>query len=134
MFLNDFDQLLSAAHQQDQPQRLLFVFVRAELPDAPTDTQRQRHASRVGGTLTPVLCVDKLPGEIADFDALARESAATGQSWDLVFVAALDGRDGRAPAAEAADPHLRGMVQAIGQGQVSRYAAFDPHGDPVRFY
>ena len=134
MLLSDFDQLLSAAHQQPDPQRLLFVFVRAELPEAATEEQRERHAGRVGGTLTPVLCVDKLPGEIAGFAALASESAATGQPWDLVFVAAMGGRDGHAPSTEAAEPHLRGMLQAIGLGQVSRYAAFDMQGNPVQFY
>ncbi|HCT26320.1 MAG TPA: ribonucleotide reductase subunit alpha, partial [Stenotrophomonas sp.] len=42
MMMNDFQQLLHAAAQQAEPQRLLFVFVRAELPESPTDDQRDR--------------------------------------------------------------------------------------------
>ena len=97
MMLNDFDGLLDAARQQAEPQRLLFVFARADLPESPTDDQHARHAQGEGGTLTPVLCVDKAPGEIASFTALAAESAQAGMAWDVVFVAALEGRAGIAP-------------------------------------
>lgn len=134
MALTDFDGLLQAARTQPEPQRLLFVFVRAELPESPTADQHARHARREGGTLGPVLCVDKLPAEVASFHALQVESANTGIDWDLVFVAAQDGRAGVAPSSDEAAQPLRLMVNAINDGQVGRFAAFDRDGEPVQFY
>ena len=134
MMMNDFQQLLHAAGQQAEPQRLLFVFVRAELPESPTSDQRDRHDRREGGTLSPVLCVDKLPAEVASFQALAAESTTTGIDWDLDFVAALDGRAGFAPNSDEAARPLQLMVNAIHDGQIGRFAAFDRGGEPVQFY
>lgn len=134
MMLNDFDALLNAARNQPEPQRLLFVFVRVELPESPTADQRDRHARGEGGTLGPVLCVDKLPGEVPSFTALLQESEHTNISWDLVFVAAQDGRAGVAPSSDEAAQPLRLMVNAINDGQIHRFAAFDRDGDPVQFY
>lgn len=134
MMMNDFQQLLHAAGEQAEPQRLLFVFVRAELPESPTSDQRDRHDRREGGTLSPVLCVDKLPAEVPSFQALAGESTTTGIDWDLVFVAALVGRGGFAPNSDEAARPLRLMVNAIHDGQIGRFAAFDRGGEPVQFY
>lgn len=134
MMLSDFNDLLSASAQQTEPQRLLFVFVKAELPESPTADQHARHDNGEGGTLTAVLCVDKAPQDITSFAALAAESAATGQAWDLVFVAALDGRAGIAPSSDEAAQPLRLMVNAVNDGQISRFAAFDRDGTPVQFY
>ena len=47
-----FRQLLQAAAAQPDPQRLLFVFAAAELPDDPTPAQRERFAAGEGGALT----------------------------------------------------------------------------------
>ncbi|HDS0948284.1 TPA: ribonucleotide reductase subunit alpha [Stenotrophomonas maltophilia] len=134
MMMNDFQQLLHAATEQAEPQRLLFVFVRADLPESPTGDQRERHDRREGGTLSPVLCVDKLPGEVPSFQALASESTHTGIEWDLVFVAAMDGRAGFAPNSDEAARPLQLMVNAIHDGQIGRFAAFDRSGEPVQFY
>jgi len=134
MTLTDFDGLLQAARNQPEPQRLLFVFVCAELPESATADQYGRHERREGGTLRPVLCVDKLPTEVASFRALDDESASTGIAWDLVFVAALDGRGGMAPSNDEAAQPLRLMVNTINDGQVNRFAAFDRDGEPVQFY
>jgi len=134
MMLSDFNDLLHAAGQQAEPQRLLFVFVKADLPESPTADQHARHSSGEGGTLSPVLCVDKAPEEIASFQALASEAARTGLGWDLVFVASLDGRAGVAPSSDEAAQPLRLMVNAVNDGQISRFAAFDGDGTPVQFY
>ncbi|MBK0013640.1 ribonucleotide reductase subunit alpha [Stenotrophomonas sp. S41] len=134
MMMNDFQQLLHAAGEQAEPQRLLFVFVRADLPEAPTTDQRERHDRREGGTLSPVLCVDKLPAEVPSFQALATESTRTGIDWDLVFVAAMDGRAGFAPNSDEAARPLQLMVNAIHDGQIGRFAAFDRSGEPIQFY
>ncbi len=55
---------------------LLFVFMRAELPEDNTPEQRQRFAAGAGGALVPLMCVDKTPGELSTFAALAEESYA----------------------------------------------------------
>jgi hypothetical protein len=134
MMLSNFDDLLRAAGEQAEPQRLLFVFVRAALPESPTSDQHERHAQGEGGTLTPVLCVDKAPHEITSFSALVSESSNTGLAWDLVFVAAMEGRAGIPPSNDEAAQPLRLMVNAINEGQISRFAAFDREGDPIQFY
>ncbi|MBS7691102.1 hypothetical protein I0E98_14100 [Pseudomonas lalucatii] len=57
---------------------MLLMFVAAELPEDATDQERQRHAEQQGGSLKPVLCVDKLPSELVDFAGLLAESSHTG--------------------------------------------------------
>lgn len=42
MDISSFDDLLRAAQQQPEPQRLLFVFASADLPDHSTPEQRAR--------------------------------------------------------------------------------------------
>ena len=131
--LADFDQLLLAARNQPEPQRLLLVFVRRELGTHATPAQRASFDNGQGGHLRPCLCVDKLPGEIASFAALASESERTGQPWDIVFVGSLDGRGGVAPNSDEADQPLRFMINAINDGRVGELAAFDRSGQPLRF-
>lgn len=133
MSLATFQDLLDAARRQPEPQRLLFVFARVDLPEHATDDQRQRYEQREGGTISPSLCVDKAPAEITSFDALAAESATTGQSWDIVFVGSLAGRAGIAPSTDEAAQPLRFMVNAINNGRVSDFAAFDRNGDVLQF-
>ena len=78
--------------------------------------------------------MDKTPDEIEDFAQLVQESTQTGLSWDIVFVTSLSGRAGIAPnSGEAAQP-LRFMVNAINQGRVSEFAAFDHSGNVLQFY
>src|SRR3546814_3094688 len=100
MSLANFRDLLDAARRQSEPQRLLFVFARVDLPEHATEEQRLRHERREGGTISPCLCVDKAPSEIASFEALATASATTGQDWDIVFVGSLSGRAGVAPSTD----------------------------------
>ena len=133
MILATFQDLLDAAHRQPEPQRLLFVFARVDLPEHATDDQRQRYEQREGGTISPCLCVDKAPPEITSFAALAAESAATGQDWDIVFVGSLAGRAGVAPNPDEAAQPLRFMVNAINNGRVSDFAAFDRNGEVLQF-
>src|SRR5437763_15902630 len=53
--ISSFDDLLRVARQQAEPQRLLFVFVGAELPEDSTSEQRQRFAAGAGGALVPLM-------------------------------------------------------------------------------
>jgi hypothetical protein len=134
MNITHFDDLLQAARQQPEPQRLLFVFVAAELPSDATEAERQRFEQAGGGALKPVLCVDKLPSELGGFDALAEESARTGIDWDLVFAAGLSGRAGITPSADEAEQPLKMMVGAIETGSIGQFLAFDRQGQTVAFY
>jgi len=134
MDITCFADLLSAAQQQAEPQRLLMVFVSAELPEDATAAEQQRHAEGEGGSLRPVLCVDKLPAEVSDFAGLLEESARTGMSWDLVFTAGLAGRGGHAPSSDEAEQPLKMMVGAIESGSIGNFIAFDRDGQAVSFF
>ena len=100
--ISTFDDLLQAARLQPERQRLLFVFAVAELPEDCTAAQRARFEAGEGGALTPLMCADKTPEEISAFHALVEESRRFGREWSVVFVAALSGRNGRAPSSEDA--------------------------------
>ena len=134
MDIHSFNDLLNAARAQTEPQRLLFVFVSAELPDDATDSEKQRHAQGQGGSLRPVLCVDKLPAEVLDFASLRSESERTEMQWDLVFAAGLSGRGGHPPSADEAEQPLKMMVGAIETGSIGNFIAFDRQGLAVSFY
>lgn len=131
--LGDFDQLLQAARQQDEPQRLLFVFVERQLGEHASPVQRASFARSEGGYLQACLCVDKPPDEITGFAALVAESERTGQHWDIVFVGSLEGPGGIAPNSDEADQPLRFMVNAINDGRVGEFAAVDRGGNALRF-
>jgi len=129
MQLSNFSDFLAAARAQPEAQRLLFVFAVAELPQAHTPGQARRFEEGRGGALSPVMCVDKGLDELADFAVLADESRATGQPWDMVFVAALAGEQ----QASGIDRGLKMMIDAVHRGAIERFLAFDPQGDAVRF-
>ncbi|MBT0961039.1 ribonucleotide reductase subunit alpha [Denitromonas iodatirespirans] len=133
MELTHFNDFLTVAAQQTEPQHLLFVFATAALPAEHTDEEARRFAEGQGGTLTPVMYVDKAQPEVADFDSLVAESKHTGRDWQIVFVAALDGHRGQPLGSEAAQPALELMVKHIENGQIERFLAFDKTGRPVRF-
>ena len=133
MSIASFDDLLRAAAEQPQPQRLLFVFATAGVDADATTEQRARFESGQGGTLTPLMCVDKLPGELASFDALLEESRQLDQAWDMVFVAALPGSGGTSPTSQQAEAPLQRMVDSIKSGSIGGFIPFDPQGQPVQF-
>jgi len=133
MTISSFDDLIRAAGQQPQPQRLLFVFTTAELPDDATPEQRERFQAGAGGTLTPLMCVDKAPDELPSFQALLDESHSAGPAWDIVFVAALSGSVGRSPRAADAEAPLQRMVESIKAGRIGGFIPFDVRGQPVSF-
>ncbi len=130
--LADFEALLQAARQQDEPQRLLFVFARKQLDQYATAEQRERFERGEGGHLQPCLCVDKVPDEVASFAALSAESERTGLHWDIVFVGCLPGRGGKAADSDETDRTLHFMVNAIIEGRVDEFAAFNRAGHALR--
>ena len=133
MTIANFDDLLRAATEQPEPQRLLFVFATAGVDADATAEQKARFEAGQGGTLTPLMCVDKLPGELASFDGLLEESRAFDQAWDMVFVAALPGQGGASPTSEQAEAPLQRMVDAIKSGSIGGFVPFDAKGQPVQF-
>jgi len=133
MNITCFDDLLRAARAQPEPQRLLFVFAGAELPEDSTPEQQQHFAAGAGGALAPLMCVDKTPDELDTFATLVEESRDAGPRWAIVFVAGLAGRAGIAPTHEDAHAPLTRMVGAIKSGQIESYLPFDRGGLPVQF-
>lgn len=133
MTISSFDDLLHAAREQALAQRLLFVFATAGVPDDATPEQRARFEAGQGGTLTPLMCVDKTPDELASFETLLEQSREFGQAWDIVFVAALSGSDHTPPTPADAEAPLQRMVDAIKAGRIGSYIPFDATGLPVQF-
>ena len=128
-----FDLLLQAAASQPEPQRLLFVFTAAELPADATPEQRERFRAGVGGTLTPLACVDKSVDELASFDALVDESRHASPPWQVVFIAALSGQAGRPPSSALVDSALQAMVNNVRAGRFRGYLALSASGEQLTF-
>jgi hypothetical protein len=133
MTIDSFTALLNAARTQAQPQRMLFAFARAELPDGAGSAEKSAFAERRGGALAPVMCVDKTLDELGTFADLVAESRHTGKDWDIVFVTSMSGRDGKAPASSEAEAPLNMMVTYIHTGEVGRFLAFAKDGELVQF-
>lgn len=131
MTISSFDELMLEARRQIEPQRLLFVFSRAELPEAASPVQRAHFDAGIGGALIPLMYVDKAPHELDTFSALVEEARQFGREWVVVFVAALAGRRGLAPTSEEVEASLLGMVESIKAGRVASFIPFDRHGQPV---
>lgn len=129
--ISSYTDLLKAANGEPNPQRFLFVFCRAELPDDASAAEKAAFANGEGGALTPVVCVDKTPEEASDFDALVEESRQTGQAWDVVFIAAMSGRGGMKPSSDEAQQPLTMMVESIRLGHVGNYLPLDRSGQSV---
>ena len=131
MNISSFEDLLHAARQQPEPQRLLFVFADVELPDDSTAEQRARFQAGEGGTFVPLMSVDKKPEELDTFGALVEESRQFGRDWAVVFVAGLSGRNGCAPTSNEADQSLQQMIEAIKTGAFGAFMPFDRRGNPL---
>ncbi len=131
MIISGFQNLLDAARRQPEPQRLLFVFVRAELPENASAEEKRTFENGQGGALTPVMYVDKKTNEIQSFAELVEESRHTGQSWDMVFVGCLSGQGDREPSDEATQQALETMVKSIQGGVVKHLLIYRPDGQQV---
>lgn len=129
--IDSYSSFIAMANAQPEPQRLLWIFARAELPNGYTETQKQHYEAGRGGALEPVLCVDKLPAEVADFASLVAESAHTGVDWDIAFVASMAGRAGIAPNSDEAIQPMRLMLNKIQSGMIAEFLTFDKQGELV---
>ena len=124
----NFDDLLQAARQQAQPQRLLMVFTSAELPDDCTPQQRQDFEAGHGGALVPAMYADKSPDEIQSFAALKLESGQFQSQWHVVFVASLSGANNTPPSSSDVEQTLERMVESVKLGALDNMVAFDTSG------
>ena len=132
--INNYESLLTAAKQQAEPQRLLFVFLQSSLPDEHDETEANNFQAGQGGSLQPVMCVDKTLDELGSFEDLVAESKHTGQAWQIVLIAALSGKNGRLPSSDDAEKSLKMMVHSVESGgDLSRFMAFDNEGHPLEF-
>ena len=145
---SSFDQLLRSAAAQPEPQRLLFVFAVAALPDDASPAQRDRFAAGSGGTLEPVICVDKSLNELVSFEALVAESRMLAQTrqtdedcedreggaaWQVVFAAGLSGCDGQSPSAGQVQRALQMMVERVRSGMIGAFLALNRSGETLEF-
>lgn len=132
--ISNYQTLLTVGRQQTEPQRFLFVFLQAVLPDDHNDADKQRYDSGSGGELQAIMCVDKDLIELTDFDDLVKESAQMEQDWSMVLIACLSGHNGVPPTASEAEQPLKMMVQAVQNGaDLSKYLAFDRQGTLLHF-
>jgi len=131
MTISNFDDLIQAARQQAQPQRLLMVFTCAELPDDCTPQQRQEFEAGGGGALVPTMCADKSPDEIQSFADLKLESGQFQSQWHVVFVAALSGANDAPPSSSDIEQSLDRMVESIKLGALDNMIAFDTSGSAI---
>jgi hypothetical protein len=131
MNISNFDDLLAAARQQAQAQRLLLVFATAELPDDATAEQRAEFEQGGGGALVPAMCVDKAASEIIDFASVKRESTQFDTPWQILFASSLSGAGDQAPPDEQIQAALQRMIDAIKLGMFANMLAFDEAGHTV---
>ncbi|MDI9244132.1 ribonucleotide reductase subunit alpha [Marinobacter sp. CHS3-4] len=129
--ISSYSDLIQVSRTQQELQRLLFVFCRAELPDQASPEERASFERGEGGALTPVVCVDKTPDEAAEFSVLVEESKATGQSWDIVFVATMSGHGGFEPSSDQAQQPLNMMVESIRLGHISNFLPLNTKGEAI---
>jgi len=116
--ISTFTELLTAAIEQDEPQRLLFLFAKTESEDPENSDQH--------GTLSPVMCVDKLPEDIESFTTLTAEADSISTDWDFLITVGLAGKGGMPPTEEEAEPFLNKMANDLTTGQsMSQYLVFD---------
>ncbi|MCC5853531.1 MAG: ribonucleotide reductase subunit alpha [Alkalimonas sp.] len=131
--IENYAQFIQMASSQAEPQRLLFVLTKMQLPKDATAEQKARFEQGEGGYLESVLCVDKLPEDVRDFAAFVEESKQTELEWDIAFITSMEGRGGFAPNSDEAVQPLKLMVQRIEAGQVANFLAVNKQGELLQF-
>ncbi len=124
-----FDELIEMAHKQPEPQRILFVFSKIEYREGHGPNDENPDFS-----IEPRMYNDKRLDEITNFQALVEETVKDGFDWQIVFAAGLGGSDGILPSLSVTDQHLQKMVDAIYQGVIQHFAAYDRNGNKVELF
>lgn len=121
-----FNDLLEMSNEQLDPQRLLFLFAKAN------ESKKKRKRDDKKGTITPTMVVDKLPEDIKDFSSLVNEADSLSKDWDFMFVASLGGEMGKPPTPEDAEPFLNKMTNDVVAGtNIHGYVVFDRQQNPI---
>jgi hypothetical protein len=123
-----FEKMLAAAKAQPEPQRLLFMLAKSEIDSSDEETG-------IKGTISPVMCVDKLPEELTSFENFVSEADKISSDWDMIFMAGVGGENQQMPTPEEAEPILNKMVDDLMSGQdLSRYLVIDRSNQPVDIF
>ncbi|NHH88801.1 ribonucleotide reductase subunit alpha [Pseudoalteromonas sp. MB47] len=112
--MSKFQELLSMARYQPEQVKLLMLFTKANVENSHNDVNK--------GVIEPVMCVDKLPDELLDYETLCREADAINKEWDLVFITSI------AASVEASliDKSMKSMVSDVQTGQnTAMYVVLD---------
>lgn len=137
MNIEHFDDLLRAARAQPDPQCLLLLFVRVELPEGSSEAERADFEAGQGGALVPLMSVD-LPPErlaaLAGFEDLRAEADRHGEGWQMVLACALGGHAGRAPDDAAVAAALERLLQRVAAGEIGGLIPFNRDGEALRLY
>lgn len=124
--IENFNDLLAQSTQQGDAQRLLLLFAATDV------VKKTKKRDEKKGTLSPVMCVDKLPSEIESFQALVAEADSITPNWDMLLIAGLSGEGDTPPTTEEAEPYLNKMANDLSSGQdLSRYVIFDRQENPI---
>lgn len=134
MSIENYADLITTAKNETNPQRLLFVFAKAVLPDDATPEEKAAFEKGEGGALDPILCVDKTPEEAASFATLVAEAETTGHSWDVAFISAMSGHAGQALNSDKCVQPLNMMVEQIRLGKISQFLAISRDGELIEIY
>jgi hypothetical protein len=126
--------MLASARQQPEPQRFLFVFLDAVLPEEHTPEEAFLFSQGQGGELQPVMNLTRGLDELTTFKNLAADIAQKEQGWQIVLVACVSGENSKEPTAEEVAGPLQVLEHAIRMGgDISAYTAFDRDGEQVQF-
>ena len=121
-----FKDLLKMTSEQAQPQRLLLLFANAESINHKKSKKHQR------GTISPVMCVDKLASDLTTFASLVKEADTIEKKWNFVFISSLSGENNLPPTSEEAEPFLNKMANDIESGnEIGRYVILDRDENPI---
>jgi len=134
MSIENYADLITTAKNETNPQRLLFVFAKAVLPDDATPEEKAAFEKGEGGALDPILCVDKTPEEAASFATLVAEAETTGHSWDVAFISAMSGHAGQTLNSDECVQPLNMMVEQIRLGKISQFLAISRDGELIEIY
>jgi hypothetical protein len=127
LMISNFTQLLQAAHDQEQPQRLLMMFAKTELAKG-----KSKNKNYQTGSISPVMCVDKLPEELTDFAALSTEADKISKEWSFIFITGLNGQNGQPPSSDDCEQYLNKMASDLMTGQdLAGYMILDREENPV---
>ena len=131
MKISKFDDLLLAATQQVNAQRLLLVFTTSELQEDPTPEQRAAFEAGHGGVLMPAMCAHKTPDEIGNFEQLKAQATHLQKPWSVLFATSLSGKGEELPAVKDAEHFLGVMEESVKNGRFEGLIAFNAEGIAV---